>query len=88
MEKAELLNASTVLSLLVKPAYSNPRPLQPERKLAAINIYLQRRDIRIGEHLNKLDIQKSREPDEYKFKSCRRGNNKVRPFSIILESSC
>lgn len=79
--------APSLLSLLVKSAYSNPRPLQPEMKLAAINIYLQRRDVRIGEHLNKLDIQKSKEPAEYTYKSWGRGNDNVRPFSIIFESS-
>lgn len=53
----------SLLSLLEKSTYSKPRCLQPERKLAAINIYLQQRDVRIGEHLNKMDIQKSKKPD-------------------------
>ena len=53
----------SVWSLLVKSAYNNPRLLQPERKPAAMNIYLQWRNVRWGKHLNKLNIQKSKGPD-------------------------
>lgn len=48
--------APWLLSLLGKSAYSNLRSLQPERKLTAINIYLQQRYQGRVPTLTKLDI--------------------------------
>lgn len=81
----ELLNSKPTSTILLgKSAYSNPRSLQPERKLASVNIYLQWRDIRIGEHLNKLDMQKSKEPVRIHVQVLREGQLECETFLNYL----
>lgn len=49
---------SLSLSLPVKPAFGNPRPLKPEGKVwSKENLPLVKED-KVREHLNKLDVQK------------------------------
>lgn len=86
--KVPSLSAFFALTLLVRFAFSRPRPVSPLAKVWGNKDLPLMEDNQVSEHINKLDIHKSRGPDGTLPESLRElAGVTVRLLLIIFERS-